>query len=40
MKYWLFKEEPETYSFADLERDGSTTWTGVTNARHKSTFAR
>ena len=32
MPNWLFKEEPETYSFADLERDGSTTWSGVTNA--------
>ena len=32
MANWLFKEEPETYSFADLERDGSTTWSGVTNA--------
>lgn len=32
MARWLFKEEPETYSFADLERDGQTTWTGVTNA--------
>lgn len=28
---WLFKEEPGHYSFADLERDGSTWWTGVTN---------
>lgn len=32
MARWLFKEEPETYSFADLVRDGSTTWTGVSNA--------
>src|SRR5688500_2029917 len=32
MPNWLFKEEPETYSFADLERDGSTTWSGVANA--------
>jgi predicted RNA-binding protein with PUA-like domain len=32
MAHWLFKEEPETYSFANLERDGSTTWSGVTNA--------
>ncbi|MBN9119743.1 MAG: EVE domain-containing protein [Planctomycetes bacterium] len=32
MANWLFKEEPETYSFADLERDGSTTWSGVANA--------
>jgi len=28
---WLFKEEPEHYSFADLERDGETVWEGVTN---------
>ena len=32
MAFWLFKEEPGCYSFADLERDGSTTWSGVTNA--------
>jgi predicted RNA-binding protein with PUA-like domain len=29
---WLFKEEPDHYSFADLERDGSTVWDGVVNA--------
>src|SRR5688572_7011835 len=28
---WLFKQEPDCYSFADLERDGSTTWDGVRN---------
>jgi predicted RNA-binding protein with PUA-like domain len=28
---WLFKEEPSHYSFADLERDGTTFWDGVTN---------
>ena len=28
---WLFKEEPEHYSYADLERDGETVWDGVTN---------
>lgn len=32
MQYWLFKQEPGEYSYADLERDGSTTWDGVTNA--------
>lgn len=32
MGLWLFKEEPESYSFADLQRDGSATWEGVTNA--------
>ena len=31
MANWLFKEEPEHYSFADLEKDGSTTWEGVSN---------
>jgi predicted RNA-binding protein with PUA-like domain len=29
---WLFKEEPEHYSFGDLLRDGRTAWDGVTNA--------
>jgi predicted RNA-binding protein with PUA-like domain len=28
---WLFKEEPEHYSYADLERDGHTWWDGVNN---------
>ncbi len=31
MAHWLFKEEPNPYGFADLERDGSTLWNGVTN---------
>jgi predicted RNA-binding protein with PUA-like domain len=31
MAYWLFKEEPDHYSFADLERDGRTVWDGVAN---------
>src|SRR4051794_26197876 len=30
---WLFKQEPGCYSYADLVRDGNTTWDGVTNAR-------
>ncbi len=32
MARWLFKEEPTHYSFADLEREGSTVWDGVANA--------
>src|SRR5262249_36827243 len=32
MTYWLFKEEPTHYNFADLERDGHAVWSGVTNA--------
>lgn len=30
-QYWLVKSEPETYSWADLVRDGRTDWTGVRN---------
>src|SRR5262249_27393123 len=29
--YWLFKEEPTHYNFADLERAGRTVWDGVAN---------
>jgi len=29
--HWLVKSEPNTYSFADLERDGKTVWDGVRN---------
>ncbi len=29
--YYLLKTEPSEYSFADLERDESTVWDGVTN---------
>lgn len=32
MPSWLFKEEPEHYSFDDLVRDRRTVWDGVTNA--------
>jgi predicted RNA-binding protein with PUA-like domain len=28
---WLFKEEPENYSYDQLARDGRTSWTGVRN---------
>lgn len=31
MARWLFKQEPDCYSFTDLERDGETTWDGVKN---------
>jgi len=30
-RYWLFKSEPEVYSFADLQRDRRTSWGGVRN---------
>jgi predicted RNA-binding protein with PUA-like domain len=28
---WLFKEEPDHYSYADLARDGAMRWDGVSN---------
>jgi predicted RNA-binding protein with PUA-like domain len=28
---WLVKTEPDAYGYADLEREGRTTWDGVTN---------
>jgi predicted RNA-binding protein with PUA-like domain len=28
---WLFKEEPEHYSFAELQSDGKTVWDGISN---------
>lgn len=32
MAYWLVKSDPDTYGFADLERDRKTVWDGVSNA--------
>ena len=32
MALWLFKQEPDCYSFADLVQDGSTNWDGISNA--------
>ncbi len=29
--YWMVKQEPETYSWDDLVRDGRTDWSGVRN---------
>lgn len=32
MARWLFKEEPSSYNFARLVKDGQTTWSGIANA--------
>lgn len=29
--YWIVKTEPSTYSFADLQREGTVVWDGVKN---------
>ena len=31
MAFWLLKSEPESYSWDDLVREGTTEWTGVRN---------
>lgn len=31
MQHWLFKSEPDSYSFDQLEQDGQTEWSGVRN---------
>ena len=31
MNYWLVKQEPGSYSFADLQKEVKTDWTGVRN---------
>ena len=31
MAFWLFKTEPSEYSYDDLDNDGETVWTGVSN---------
>jgi predicted RNA-binding protein with PUA-like domain len=34
--YWLVKSEPEVYSIADLEAEGTTEWWGVRNYRARN----
>ena len=36
---FLLKTEPTVYSFADLERDGETTWDGIKNAQALNSLA-
>ncbi|HSE41185.1 MAG TPA: EVE domain-containing protein [Acidobacteriota bacterium] len=31
MAYWLFKSDPETYGYDNLEQDKQTVWDGVSN---------
>lgn len=35
-QHWLVKSEPDVYSIADLERDGSTAWEGVRNYKARN----
>jgi len=42
MRHWMIKQEPESYSWSDLVKDGKTAWTGVRNfqARNNLTAMR
>ena len=31
LSYWLVKSEPESYSWADLVKEGGTVWSGIRN---------
>lgn len=31
MAHWIYKSEPDSYSWDDMVRDGKTEWTGVRN---------
>ncbi len=33
MRYWLLKTEPGEYAWDDLAKEGTTAWSGVTNAQ-------
>jgi predicted RNA-binding protein with PUA-like domain len=37
--YWLVKQEPSKYAFADLLRDGHTMWEGVRNFQARRNLA-
>jgi predicted RNA-binding protein with PUA-like domain len=37
--YWLVKSEPGTYSWDDLQREGSTPWNGVRNWQARNNLA-
>ena len=37
-RYWLLKTEPTSYSLKDLEKEGTTAWTGVRNYQARNTM--
>jgi len=38
--YWLVKQEPSAYSWADFVKEGSTSWTGVRNFAARNNLRR
>jgi predicted RNA-binding protein with PUA-like domain len=39
VNYWLFKSEPDVYSFERLRREGRTEWSGVRNYQARNFMA-
>ena len=38
--YWIVKQEPSSYSWDDLVREGKTAWTGVRNYQARNNLAK
>jgi predicted RNA-binding protein with PUA-like domain len=36
MSFWLIKSDPDTYGWADLVRDGKTSWDGIRNYKARN----
>lgn len=36
MNHWLVKSEPESYAFAQLQKDKTTAWTGIRNYQSRN----
>ena len=39
-QFWLLKSDPETYSYPDLVKDGSTYWDGVRNYQARNNLKK
>src|SRR6266404_1497382 len=39
MHYWLVKQEPEDYSWADFVKEGRTVWSGVRNFQARNNLS-
>lgn len=39
-QYWLVKQEPSAYSWSNLQKDGSTAWTGVRNFQARNNLKK
>lgn len=40
MNYWILKTEPDAYSWDNLVKDGSTSWTGIRNFQARNNLKK